>query len=96
MPNAIGSTKKANDETPIELQELVKAVNALPTRYRDAVLPSVQRVVECSTRRRRILNLVQEALSQLRLDMKYLIFDLEATRRERDEYKEQLEKDGRA
>ena len=28
MPNAIGSTKKANDETPIELQELVKAVNA--------------------------------------------------------------------
>ena len=27
----------------------------------------------------------QEALSQLRLDMKYLIFDLEATRRERDD-----------
>jgi hypothetical protein len=27
---------------------------------------------------------VQEALSQLRLDMKYLVFDLEATRRERD------------
>ena len=53
-------------------------------------------MVECSTRRRRILNLVQEALSQLRLDMKYLIFDLEATRRERDEYREQLEKDGRA
>jgi hypothetical protein len=30
---------------------------------------------------------VQEALSQLRLDMKYLVFDLEATRRERDELK---------
>ena len=51
--------------------------------------------VQCSTRRRRILNLVQEALSQLRLDMKYLIFDLEATRRERDEYKQMLEEDGR-
>jgi hypothetical protein len=25
-------------------------------------------------------------LSQLRLDMKYLMFDLEATRRERDDY----------
>lgn len=95
MANAIGSSQKTNDETPIELQELVKSINALPTRYRDAVLPAVQRVVECSTRRRRILNLVQEALSQLRLDMKYLIFDLEATRRERDEYKEMLEKDGR-
>ena len=49
------------------------------------------RVVERSSRRRRILNLVQEALAQLRLDMKYLVFDLEATRRERDAYKEQIE-----
>jgi hypothetical protein len=30
-------------------------------------------------------------LSQLRLDMKYLMFDLEATRRERDEYLAKLE-----
>jgi hypothetical protein len=92
MQNAIGSTQKVNDETPIELQEMVKAINGLPARYRDAVAPAMQRVIECSTRRRRILNLVQEALSQLRLDMKYLIFDLEATRRERDEYREQLER----
>ncbi len=42
-------------------------------------------------RRRRILSLVQDALSQLRLDMKYLMFDLEATRRERDEFREKLE-----
>lgn len=38
-------------------------------------------------RRRRILELVQEALAQLRVDMNYLVFDLEATRRERDEAK---------
>ena len=42
-------------------------------------------------RRRRILSLVQDALSQLRLDMKYLMFDLEATRRERDEYRRKVE-----
>jgi len=36
-------------------------------------------------RRTYVLSLVREALSQLRVDMKYLIFDLEATRRERDE-----------
>ena len=94
MPKTIGSTAKHNDETPIELQEMARAIEALPARYRDAVAPALTRVVECSTRRRRILNLVQEALSQLRLDMKYLIFDLEATRRERDQYKEMLEKDG--
>ena len=95
MPNTIGSTKKLNDETPIELQEMAKAIESLPARYREKVAPAMQRVVQCSTRRRRILNLVQEALSQLRLDMKYLIFDLEATRRERDEYKQMLEEDGR-
>ena len=95
MPNTIGSTKQLNDEMPIELQEMAKAIEALPARYRDAVAPAMQRVVQCSTRRRRILNLVQEALSQLRLDMKYLIFDLEATRRERDEFKEILDQDGR-
>ncbi len=95
MTKIVGTSAKLNDETPIELQEMAKAIDALPPRYRDAVAPALARVVECSTRRRRILNLVQEALSQLRLDMKYLIFDLEATRRERDQYKEMLEQDGR-
>ena len=63
----------ATDETPVELQELIQAINALPERQRESLQPSLSRVVECSTRRRRILNLVQEALSQLRLDMKYLV-----------------------
>jgi hypothetical protein len=78
----------------VELQELAEAIQSLPARYQDVVAPALARVVESSTRRRRILNLVQEALAQLRLDMKYLIFDLEATRRERDQYKEMLEQDG--
>lgn len=42
-------------------------------------------ICETNTRRKRILDLVKDALSQLRLDMKYLVFDLECTRRERDE-----------
>ncbi len=32
-----------------------------------------------------------KALSQLRLDIKYLMFDLEVTRQERDELRERLE-----
>lgn len=95
MSKIIGPFSQLNDDTPVELQEMAKAIDALPARYRDSVAPSLARVVECSNRRRRILNLVQEALSQLRLDMKYLIFDLEATRRERDQYREMLEQDGR-
>lgn len=91
MQNAARPNAKTHDETPVELQEMLRAIEALPEGYRESLQPAVNRVVECSTRRRRILNLVQEALSQLRLDMKYLIFDLEATRRERDAMKQELE-----
>src|SRR6056297_3021027 len=89
--NAARVDVQTNDEIPVELKEMMQAVEALPEAYRQSLQPAVDRVVECSTRRRRILNLVQEALSQLRLDMKYLIFDLEATRRERDALKQMLE-----
>ena len=45
----------------------------------------MQNVLDASQRRRRILRLIQDALNQLRVDMKYLTFDVEATRRERDQ-----------
>lgn len=78
------------DEIPVDLLELTEAIESLPVEQRIRLLPSLRRVTESSVRRRRILNLVQEALGQLRLDMKYLVFDLEATRRERDGYQQQL------
>ncbi len=70
---------------PHDMIELTKAIEALPTEQRLSIEPVLARVIESTQRRRRILTLVQEALSQLRLDMKYLMFDLEATRRERDD-----------
>jgi len=80
--------KSANtDQLPIDLNDLISAVESLPARYRAEIEKPLNRVVEYTRRRRRILNLIQEALSQLRMDMKYMMFDLEATRRERDEYK---------
>jgi len=36
-------------------------------------------------RKGRIIELIKEAVAQLRLDIAYLAFDLDATRRERDE-----------
>ena len=44
-------------------------------------------IAEAAKRRKKILGVVQEALQQLRVDMKYLVFDLECTRKERDEAK---------
>lgn len=79
-----------NDDIPAELLELTEAIEQLPVEHRIRLLPSLRRVTESSVRRRRILSLVQEALGQLRLDMKYLVFDLEATRRERDEFLQKL------
>ncbi len=76
---------------PSELAELVDALRALPEPHRLVIDPIIGRVIEGIKRRRQILTLVQDALSQLRLDMKYLIFDLEATRRERDEYRRKVE-----
>ena len=84
-------TKSKSDQLPIDLNELIVKVDELPKEYKSQLKPSLDRVVEYTRRRRRILNLIQEALSQLRLDMKYLMFDLESTRRERDEYKNSLE-----
>lgn len=72
----------------------MSAVEALPLEARRDIEPVLARVVDASKRRRRILQLVQDALSQLRLDMKYLLFDLEATRRERDNYRRQVDDTG--
>ena len=72
------------DELPKDVADLAAAVSNLPAEHRTRLETLMYRVVDSTRRRRRILNLVQEALSQLRLDMKYLVFDLEATRRERD------------
>jgi hypothetical protein len=79
------------DELPRELIELGRHIAALPLDLQKNIEPTYCRVVDSVRRRRRILNLVQESLSQLRLDIKYLMFDLDATRRERDELKERLE-----
>ena len=80
-----------NDQLPMDLNDLLSAVQKLPEQYRQELERPLNRVVDYTRRRRRILNLIQEALSQLRMDMKYLMFDLEATRRERDSYKNALE-----
>ena len=79
------------NQLPRELIELGKKIAALPESEYQQLHHSYTRVLDCVRRRRRILELVQEALSQLRLDIKYLMFDLEMTRKERDEFKAQLD-----
>jgi hypothetical protein len=84
MSQAAQSTDNLVNDLPSELVDLQKVIDTLPVDQRLLVQPVFQRVVESTNRRRKILQLVQESIGQLRLDMKYLVFDLEATRRERD------------
>lgn len=80
-------------DLPRELVDLAQKIAELPEPLQKDLESAYSRVVESVRRRRRILALVQEALSQLRLDIKYLMFDLEVTRKERDELKQRMEQD---
>jgi hypothetical protein len=80
----------ADDELPQELLDLGRQLTTLAGPRQAELMHSYQRLVDSIRRRRRILSLVQDALSQLRLDIKYLMFDLEATRAERDALREQM------
>ena len=91
MATAPRLNKTNSEELPNDMVELAGLIDSLPAEHRGNLEPVFARVVESTKRRRRILNLVQDALAQLRLDMKYLVFDLEATRRERDTYRQELE-----
>jgi hypothetical protein len=81
----------ARDELPREVVELGRKIAGLPSEWARELQLAHAQVVDCVQRRRRILALVQEALAQLRLDIKYLMFDLEATRKERDRFRAQLD-----
>jgi len=96
FPEGNGMARSAHhdpvsDDTPAELLELGKLIASLPDAHSLALEPKFTQVVEAFRRRRRILALVQESLNQLRLDVKYLLFDLDATRRERDALRAELE-----
>ena len=82
-----------NNLLPSELVDLGRMLDELDVPNRNELNVAWERVAESVLRRRRILNLVQEALAQLRLDVKYLMFDLEITRKERDELQTQIEED---
>ena len=84
------------DELPAELIELGELLKSIDIENKTDVVACFNRVSDSVLRRRRILGLVQEALSQLRLDVKYLMFDLEMTRRERDELQSRIEGEDRS
>ena len=67
------------------LQNLMDKIDQLPQEHKGHLVDAAGQILEAHKNKKRVLGLIQEALQQLRLDMKYLLFDLNATRQERDE-----------
>lgn len=79
------------DQLPQELLDLRTHLDKLPMPFREKLIPLCERVGQFSRLQSKLVQIAQDAVDQLQLDMKYLIFDLEVTRRERDELKDILE-----
>ena len=78
---------------PRELVELLKRVETMPSRWRRELLPLCDRLAAMARRHDRLVAAAQQAVDDLQLDIKYLHFDLDATRRERDELRQKLERE---
>jgi hypothetical protein len=79
------------DDAPTELLELRALLDTLPYAQRAIMMPLCERVSQFLRLQSRLIRIAQETVDQLNLDVKYLLFDLEATRRERDALREELE-----
>ena len=90
MPQPV-ATEWRKDEVPTELLELRSHLDRLPMHLREKVMPLCEKLGHFARLQGRLVRIAQDAVDQLQLDIKYLLFDLESTRRERDEYHAQLE-----
>ena len=82
-----------NERLPPEFIELRKQLDLMPRSFREKLLPLCERVGHYTQLQSRLVRIAQDAVDQLQLDNKYLLFDLEATRRERDELRQEMEED---
>jgi len=74
-----------------DLAELGEILERLSPDDRARAASIYSRILESNRKRRKLLTLVRDSIEGMRLDIKYLEFDLEATRRERDRVNERRE-----
>ncbi len=65
-----------------KLNELVKEISSLPVPQREKLVTLAQQTDSCHKELRKGVGRLQESLDYLRVSVKYLVFDLEATKRE--------------
>ena len=78
-----------------KMQELMARIKAMPETATAGVSASVDQAGERRERIKASVAELQESLDYLRLSVKYLVFDLEATRRENAYLRRMLEQSSR-
>jgi hypothetical protein len=66
-------------------------IERLPLTVRDRLLPLCDKICHFIGLQGRLFEMAQESADRLQLDVKYLQFDLDATRSERDAFRQELE-----
>jgi hypothetical protein len=74
-----------------KLAELMGEISTLPKAERDKLANLAQQTQERHQKLRKTVTDLQESLDYLRLSIKYLVFDLEATRRENSYLRKMIE-----
>ena len=78
-------------EFQTKLAELMGEISTLPVTERQKLVKLADETRERHERLRQTVSGLQESLDYLRLSIKYLVFDLEATRRENGYLRKMLE-----
>jgi len=73
------------------LADLQDQLSQLPMPLREKFQTVCERLDYSSRLQARLVKIAQDAADQMQLDIKYLQFDLESTRRERDNLREQYD-----
>jgi septal ring factor EnvC (AmiA/AmiB activator) len=80
-----------DQEFQAKLAELMREISTLPATERQKLERLADETRERHERLRKTVSSLQESLDYLRLSIKYLVFDLEATRRENGYLRKMLE-----
>jgi hypothetical protein len=91
MSSAPRFSNRHPQSIPAEMLDLQVCIAALAPENRHALDEAFDRAVDMVERRGKVLQLIQDALSEMRLDIRCLSFDLEVTRRERDQLRALLD-----
>ena len=79
-----------------KLGDLMGEISTLPKAEREKLEKLAEQTKDRHTKLKKTVGELQESLDYLRLSIKYLVFDLEATRRENGYLRKMLEEQGSA